>query len=340
LARIGINPARGKISDYRPARVTVTVVTYIPSLDGYFANRLEILKLVFSSLAANTSPAHDLMVFDNGSCQEVVDYLLELKSSGQIDYLLLSKRNIGKIGALQVLFHAAPGEVIAYNDDDILFYKGWLEACLEILDQYPKAGVVSGLPVRNASTYARDSLDQLSSNPPPGMIVTNERRIPDEWEADWAQSTGRDAGEFLQSTSQRTDLVFSLTIDDRGAGESKVLEAICGANHFQFVTRKQVILQMLPGEWSGKLMGSMVELDENIDQKGYLRLSTAGRFTRHLGNTLNPEVLAETGRLGLPQSEKSPIEKTSSKLPSLLRIPGSRRLLTALYHWLFDLLYR
>ncbi len=61
-----------------------------------------------------------------------------------VDDLLLSQRNIGKIDALRILFNAAPGEIIAYNDDDIFFYPGWLEAHLEILDSFPKAGMVSG----------------------------------------------------------------------------------------------------------------------------------------------------------------------------------------------------
>jgi len=60
---------------------------------------------------------------------------------------------------------------------------------------------------------------------------------------------------------------------------------IGAANHFQFVAPKQVILQALPGKWTGKLMGSMIELDEAIDNLGYLRLSTAKRYTRHLGNS-------------------------------------------------------
>ena len=42
-------------------------------------------------------------------------------------------------------------EIIAYHDDDIFFYPGWLEAHLQILDGFSQAGMVSGLPVRNAA---------------------------------------------------------------------------------------------------------------------------------------------------------------------------------------------
>ncbi len=334
MTRIGINPARGKTSDYRPAPVSVAVLTYLPSLEGYFADRLDVLKLVFASLEAHTGPHHDVVVFDNGSCQPVVDILLELKASGQINYLLLCRQNIGKIGALKVLFQAVPGEVIAYNDDDIFFYPGWLEASLEILQTFPTAGIVSGGPVRNASGYARTSLDQFAAKPPAGFSATRERRIPDSWEIDWALSTGRDPQQHLQATENWNDLILHLA---KRSGE--VTEAIGGANHFQFIGRKELLLSVLPAEWSGKLMGAMVELDETIDRLGRLRLSTANRYARHLGNCISPDLMEEIKGLNLNLELQSKKETSRQKTPFILRVPGSRRVLTMLYRRLFDLLY-
>ena len=43
-----------------------------------------------------------------------------------------------------------------------------------------------------------------------GLSVSQERRIPDEWEADWAASTGRDPQAHLQATHQQTDLVLRM----------------------------------------------------------------------------------------------------------------------------------
>lgn len=344
MARIGINPARGKVSDYHPAGVTVAVLTYLPDLRGYFQDRLEVLQLVMSSLIANTSPPHDLMVMDNGSCPEVVDYLRGLQSAGELDYLLLSRQNLGKIGALRLLCEAAPGEVIAYCDDDILFYPGWLEAQLDILHSFPKVGMVSGLPVRNASLHARQSLERLERGDKPGLSVTYQRRIPDEWEADWATSTGRDPQVHLQDTQAHQDMVLCLEKSDG----KEALEAIGSANHFQFIAFRQVLLQALPKEWSGKLMGHMVELDQAVDELGYLRLSTVDRYARHLGNALSQEVIQEAHPMGLlnsqPGSGRSPISGVGPpmkrKKPWLLRVPGARRVLLAAYKRLFDLLYR
>jgi glycosyltransferase involved in cell wall biosynthesis len=329
MARLGINPARGKFSEYRPTRVTAAMLTYIPHLDGYFRERLEVLKLSLGSLRQNTTLPYDLFVFDNGSCTEVVDTLRRLRDHGDIQYLLLADKNIGKIGALKVMFNALPGELVAYSDDDILFYPGWLEAHLDILEKFPQAGMVSGAPVRNASKHAMQTLQRFESEASHVLSVVHERRIPDEWERDWAVSTGRDPEQHLKETKDQLDTVVKI----------EGVEAIAGANHFQFLGPKEVIVNALPNEWSGKLMGHMVELDEAVDRLGYLRLSTEQRYTRHIGNTISGELAEEVKTLGL--STTASIHGTSMRRRHwLLAIPGMRRILKALYDRLFSILHR
>lgn len=339
MTRIGINPARGKTAVRLPEHVTVAILTYLPSLDGYFAQRLEVLRLALASLKAHTSLPYDLFIFDNGSCATAVEYLAALKSSGQVDYLLLSQRNIGKIDALRILFDAVPGELIAYADDDILFYPGWLEAHLEVLEAFPQAGMVSGAPVRSASGHAVQSLERLEKSGKPGLELRRERLIPDDWESDWAISTGRDPQAHLAETRNQLDLVLRIK-KHNGQG---YVEAIGGANHFQYLTPKQTILQALPSDWTGRLMGWMIELDEAVDQMGYLRLSTTQRFTRHMGNSLSPEILQEAARMGLLDQNQTVLAAKAAghvrRRSWLLRIPGSRRLFHAAYKRLFDLLY-
>jgi Glycosyl transferase family 2 len=344
MARVGINPARGVLSDYHPAPISVAMITYIPDQSGYFADRLKILSLSLSSLLKHTPQPYDLIIFDNGSCAEVVNYLRDLQDAGRIQYLILSNTNIGKIGALQILFNAAPGEIIAYSDDDIFFNPGWLEPQLEILAAFPKAGLVSGVPVRNAALHARRSLDQLIDHPEPGITIRHDRSIPDEWEADWALSTGRNPRTHLAETQNWQDMVLKTN----SAWEAGCIEAIGSANHFQFVARKEILLQALPTEWTGKLMGHMLELDQAVDELGYLRLSTTRRYTRHLGNTLSPGMVAEAEQLGVtssfldnPSAQTDGIAVTEkSRKHWAVRIPGMRRVLMWTYKRLFDILYR
>jgi len=98
-------------------------------------------------------------------------------------------------------------------------------------------------------------------------------------------------------------------------------------------------------------MGHMLELDHAIDDLGYLRLSTCVRASRHLGNTVSQDMLAEAEKLGLnldgmKNSEKGfLLSKNLSGKPEknrkhwLNRFPGSRRILVWTYKRLFDILY-
>jgi len=326
MARIGMNPARGKRTSYRPARVTVCLITYIPHEDGYFKNKLDVLRLTLASVFTNTSLPFDLMVFDNGSCKEVVEYLEEIQASGKIDYLLLSDRNIGKIGAFKILFRAAPGEVVAYSDDDIFFYPGWIEAHLEILETYPQVGMVSGVPIRDASDRSRKSLLKWIDDGDPDLYIDTERMVTDKWEMDWAESVGRDPVIHIQKIQNNKDLILTF----------KGVDAFGSASHFQFVTPKDVIVKALPEIWGGNLMGEMMELDQAIDALGYLRLSTVDRYTQHIGNVLTPSMVNEAHELGLHIERKT--QKKRKRQHWLLNIPGGRKILSGIYNYLFRIL--
>ncbi len=257
----------------------------------------------------------------------MLDYLSRLRDTGQVDILMLSARNLGKIGALQVLFNAAPGELIAYCDDDILFYPGWLPAHLEVFDAYPKVGMVSGLPVRSAADRAVIANRAFIANPPSGLTVTEQRWIPEEWERDWARSTGREPDELIQSQLEQSDLKLELN----------GVEAYPAANHFQFLAPRSVLLQALPREWTGKLMGSMVELDQAVDAQGCLRLSTTQRYVQHIGNVVSSDLAGEVRTMGIDVQGHGVVRRQQRHW--ILAIPLMRRLLMKLYGWLYDILH-
>jgi hypothetical protein len=48
-------------------KVTIALVTYIPFLEGYYAESLDILKRCLESIWQNTDQPYDLLVFDNAS---------------------------------------------------------------------------------------------------------------------------------------------------------------------------------------------------------------------------------------------------------------------------------
>ena len=322
-----MNPARHRKSDYAPARVTVAMLTHIPSLSGYFRHRFDVLRLSLGSVLAHTKAPYDLLVFDNGSCAEVVDYLRGLRDAGQIRYLLLASENIGKIGAFQLLFRAAPGEVIAYSDDDVIYLPGWLEAHLEVLDAFPEVGMVSGTPIRirfRDETQTNRAFADRSD-----VQARRGRFIPEEWEREYVANTGREWDAYQADTAAMEDLVLAYN----------GVEAFAAANHFQFMIPKRVILEALPKEWGGQLMGQMVEIDRAVDQAGLLRLCTRQRTVRMMGNVVDHRLQALADSLSIPlrasTGETLHTSTRSTRLGWLRRFPGVMRVARALYDRLY-----
>ena len=332
MARVGINPARNRVTSYRPARVTVAVLACVPYMDGYFRDRLQVLKLSLGSLLKHTDGPYDLLVMDNGSCAEAKSYLQALQDVRALRYLFTSAENIGKVGALKLMFRAAPGEVIAYADDDIFFYPGWLQAHLSLLDGFPNVGMVSGCAVRTLFDHGTQSNLHLAASDPE-VRLTRGQHIPETWEHEWAESYGRDPAAHLEAIRSMEDM----SLEYRG------LTAFAIANHNQFVSPKSVMLQALPETWSGRLMGEMNELDNAVDGAGHLRLSTMERTTKHIGNLISPAMAEEASRYDIPMDK---VTARTLGLPrptlggALLRWKPVHWLLQGIYNRLFWILSR
>lgn len=325
MPRIGINPNRGQKTAYKPSRLTLAMLTYLPNQAGYFAERLAVTRLSLDSLIAHTPRPYDLIVFDNGSCPELVSHLCSLHDQGLINYLILSSSNIGKISALQVIFQAAPGEVVAYSDDDVFFLPGWLDAHRKIMDTFPHVGLVTGFYIRSHLRYATQTINAFASWD--GVQVRRGQLIPRELEQHYIDNMGRDWDSYQQEVAGLEDIEFTY----------QGVSALASAGHHQFVAPRQLILDILPG-WDSNLMGRMIELENSIDQRGFLRLSTLNPVTRLLGNVISPENAAEALRLGLSApagaSKPSKIGLTSR----IARLPVIHRLLLGLYNRLHILL--
>lgn len=326
--RIGGNPNIRRQSGYAPARVTVCVLVSIPSQVGYYAHRLEVLRLCLRSIATHTDAPYDLLVFDNGSCAEVVEALRVLQRDGVIHYLLLSARNVGKMAAIGMMAGAAPGDVVAYSDDDVLYSPGWLGAQLRILDTFPGVGLVSGVPVRHQFRYGNRSLPAYLAAHPQVASRTGHF-IPDEWERDFFRSVCH--GDAVEATFQKVraahqDLVLSMD----------GVEAYATATHFQFIAPRSVVIQALPDRWDGGLVASgEVEFDERIDALGLVRLSTIGRYVRHMGNVISPDllpVLAELGLDGAVTAWTPPHRGARWLARAVAVVPG---VLRRAYNWLY-----
>jgi cellulose synthase/poly-beta-1,6-N-acetylglucosamine synthase-like glycosyltransferase len=156
--RKGQNPAKFVKDVARAERITVALLNYIPFLSGFYAETLDVLKISLESMRRDAGLPFDLMVFDNGSCPEVRDFLVKEKEEGRIQYLILSEKNMGKGGAWNVMPTGAPGEIIAYTDADVLFSPKWLSRSVEILETFPNVGMVTARPFRTPEKFLQSSV--------------------------------------------------------------------------------------------------------------------------------------------------------------------------------------
>lgn len=313
--RVGQNPAKSIDHVAQPANVTVAVVTYIPFLSGYYEQSLDVLKVCLNSICQHTPQPFDLMVFDNASCQEVRRYLMEAQQQGQIQYLTLSDKNVGKGGAWNLIFQGAPGEIIAYADSDVYFSSGWLERTLEILDTFPNVGMVTARPLRTPEEFSTSTLTWGEQTPD----VQFEKGRFLAWEV------LREHTSSLGMSHQQAEQEFQTRFDYRMIYQG--VTAYSGAAHFQFTARKKVLQPFFPIPMD-RPMGQVRTLDRKVNDSGYLRLTTSEPLTKHMGNCLPAEVSAN-----LPQ--KTP--ETSNR--RLVDLPPIRRSLLWLYNRIFRLYY-
>jgi glycosyltransferase involved in cell wall biosynthesis len=311
--RVGQNPVKSIESIAQPAPVTVVVISHIPFLAGYYAQSLKVMQRCLGSIRAHTEGDYDVMVFDNGSCAELRAWLLDEQAAGHIQYLTLAERNIGKAGAWNQALAAAPGEVVVYADSDVYFYPGWLEAHLQALELFPEAGMVTGQPILTPEQYSSATVKWAEGQR--GVKVERGQLIP--WEDFW-----RHAGSLGDSQEEARAFYDA---NEAIRLTRKQHSYFAGAAHFQFAAPKAVLDEVLP-ILAEKPMGRVRLLDEMINAKGYLRLSTPEWYVRHMGNTL--EGFADVPR---------PVTKAKRRGPRLRPLRG---LLQWLYNRIFNILYR
>jgi len=311
--RIGQNPAKAAKTVEKPQRVTVAALNYIPFLSGFYAEALDVLKVCLNSLYANTGPAHDLLVFDNGSCAEVQHYLLDEHTAGRIQFLILSEKNLGKGGAWDILFPAAPGEIIAYTDSDALFSKGWLEASLNILETFPNVGMVTSRPFRTREGLYTSTVEWARSEPL--AEVTEGQFIPWKTFLEFNLSLGAEESEIRRRYDETQDIRVKY----------KGVTAQVGASHWQFVAYKQALLRFTPFQMD-RPMGQVLKLDEGMNSAGMLRLMTVEPYAMNMSNTVPAELRGNAAMLP---------KKPTGMAKRLLGVPFVRATLMAIYNKIF-----
>jgi glycosyltransferase involved in cell wall biosynthesis len=271
--RKGQNPAKFVKNVARPERITVALLNYIPFLSGFYSETLDVLKACLTSLRKEAGLPFDLLVFDNGSCAEVRDFLLEEKIAGRLQYLILSEKNLGKGGAWNIMLAGSPGEIVAYTDSDVLFSPGWLKRSVQILETYPNVGMVTARPFRTPPEFFSRTLAWVKKTR--GAKLAEGQFIPWETFLEFNLSLGQ--------SEEENRRVYAETKDWRIL--YKGVAAFAGASHWQFTAYKSILQQFLPFTMD-KPMGQVRELDQRMNSAGYLRLMVSDPLAMNLSNTL------------------------------------------------------
>jgi len=269
--RVGQNPAKQINNISKPQRITVAVLNYIPYQKGYFSESFSVLQRCLGSILENTQKPFDLMVFDNGSCSEVKHFLLELQAAGKIQYLVLSEKNVGKGGAWEFIFNAAPGEIIAYSDNDALFYRNWLSESIKVLETFPNVGMVTARALRTNPELSTSTLKWAKTTRDVVLEQGNFIDYADFY--DFSVTLGYSDEKLKQEYETKTDQRITY----------HAVRAFIGANHFQFIGWKKVLQECLPFDMQ-KPLGQVRVLDEKLNDLGYLRLMVDGYLVQNMSN--------------------------------------------------------
>lgn len=340
--RVGTNPVRNRYSVYEPKRVVVASITFAPILDGFFKEAIDVIGVHLHSLRRTVGKEADLLVFDNSSCQEVIDFLTEQHSKGIIDWLILSRHNLGKTGSLNWVFSMLPHEFIVSTDSDVLYRPGWLQRSLEIFAGFEQVGIVSAQPAFFNTKQSIQTMAERMSQVMPDIQIREEDPFPEAFE---------EYCDGINATDEVRRMITEnrLRVATQPKGET---QAVLGSTSMQFMIRQDVARQLVPLPAAFTLdSDDHQEINRRMEALGYFQLSLPDALIYHMGNTLTGKHMPEinqfrqnSGQIShsvdhdLERPERENIFKTILTR-AVSRSDHLKSLIQRIYALLFDVLY-
>jgi len=270
--RTGTNPERhDKVKGYAP--IVVSAILHLPNMEGYHADRMKVIQTSLNTMRRNAGTDCQILIWDNGSCSKMINWL---KNTYKPDWLILSP-NIGKASARASIVRMLPKDtIVGIADDDMYYYPGWLVEQVHVLETFPHVGQVSGYPVRTQFRWGNKKTLKWADN---RHILSKGKFIPVQYDKDFCTSIGREY-EYQRATTVN-DWDYKITY--------KGIEAYAVAHHCQFIAYAGVIAPFCKFDYDA--MGDEKPFDIAVDNAGLLRLTTIERYTRHIGNRLDDDLI-------------------------------------------------
>ena len=266
--RVGLNPQKDVPHGESPYDHQVILPVYIPTLQGYFAESAEILKLCIDSLTTTINNKTFITIVNNGSCIEIATYLDDLLKKNLI-HELVHTENIGKLNAIIKGLAGNNIPLVTISDADTLFVSGWQQATVAVFNKIPKAGIVGLVPQMKTFRYNCGNVicDNLFNKKMQFMPIADSDAMVKYYDSiGWDRNYNHD----------RTK--YSLGIASNG------IQVIVGSGHFAATYRKDIFDEIKT--YLGYKLGGDSEayLDKLPLEKDYWRLTTFENFAFHMGN--------------------------------------------------------
>jgi len=340
--RVGTNPVRNRYPVYAPKRIGVASITFVPVLDGFFKEALKVIEAHLLSLRQTLGTEADILVIDNCSCVEATEFMNELYHNGIIDWLILSKHNLGKTGSLNWVFSSMPNEFIVSTDSDVLYRPGWAERSLEVFDSFEQVGIVSAQPAFFNKKESIDDMAEKMFQANPNIDISEHDPFPDAFDE---YCDGINATEEIRQLVAQNRLKVATNPENQ-------IQAVLGSTSMQFMIRRDVARQMvpLPAEFTLD-SDDHQDINQRIRSLGYFQLSLTDPLVYHMGNTIQGKRVPEINQVlekAKPIYEDffPDIQKVESEnflktwlIRATYRSENLKQFVKRIYALLFDILY-
>lgn len=105
--------------------------------------RLDYTKLALTSVLADPTEEFSLTIWDNASTDGTADYLRNEVSDPRIADIVLSKKNVGQIAAVNEVWNRSKADLLGKLDNDCILTPGWTRTLAQAHRDIESLGVIA-----------------------------------------------------------------------------------------------------------------------------------------------------------------------------------------------------